>query len=75
MCSICGFNTCIDTCINHYDKPVGKCDNCNVTIYEGDRIYRHGDKTYCDCLKDMCPSEFIELFGLQTEIARSENDY
>lgn len=74
MCQICESSPCLMGCPNQEDKPVAKCDSCGEIIYEGDVLYKYGDKKYCCCLDDMSSQEFIEFFGIKQTIARAEYD-
>lgn len=74
MCQICDMTRCPITCPNYEDrqedKPITTCDRCGETIYEGDTIYIDGSLTYCNCIKEMTTSEWVDFVGLTTEIAR-----
>lgn len=61
MCSVCRQDPCHSRCPNASDpEPLAKCKRCGEPMYAGARHY----EGICEeCLKDMSPSEWLEMFG------------
>lgn len=61
MCSVCNQIPCHPRCPNAPNLvPVKKCKLCGEPMYVGDKHY---DGICEECLKDMSPSEWLEMFG------------
>lgn len=60
MCSICWQAPCHPRCPNApEEKPVAYCRRCHGSLFTGDK---HFDGICEECLADMNPSQWLELF-------------
>lgn len=54
MCEMCLQNPCHPRCPHAPDPPkYGECENCGVTIYDGDECYKIGECLFCiSCVRE-----------------------